>query len=98
MTYGSVDGRTKCTTSRWRTLIVCGCLAASAVANASAMSLERGSAPSWVGSSDGTNRPSYEAYVARRGGILPNIVRSGLEIPRLDVHSTAAIPPFARKY
>jgi hypothetical protein len=98
MTGGPLDNRRSRRSSRFRTLIVSGCLGAGAVTNASAMPAERSPAPSWDRSSGGTDRSSYEAYVAHRGGVLPNVGRSRLETFRLESHSNAAIPPFARKY
>jgi hypothetical protein len=99
MTDGSVDGRRSRRSAAWRTFLVCGGLGAAAVAQASATPriIDRSA---WEGgtSAGRVDRSRYEAYVAHRGGVLPNLSRSRLETPPLESHSNAAIPPFARKY
>jgi len=81
----SVDRRSSCRWARRGAVVLCGFLWAGSVSRGAAMV-----------SSDGPGdrgRPDYEAYVARRGGMLP-----GLRGYAVAVHEAAAIPPFARKY
>ena len=93
MSDGSVNGRWSNRSSEWKTLIVCGCLLARAAATAAAMPSE-GDLTGWR--KGGSDPPSYEAYVASRGGVLPGVARLG-RAPT-ETHRNGMIPPFARKY